>query len=254
MFFPRLRTHAKFMFVFLALVFGVGFVVFGVGSSLPSGVADILRNSGSSNLASIKDAQKKVDENPKDASAQLELSQAYQRNGDIDKAIAALKKYTQLRPKDVDQLQTLAGLYTTQGGRAQQDAQIANAQYLAASGVSSFAPTNLFQNGPLDQAVLDKASKASSEASAKGTSAYRNAAAAYGKITKLHPRQAENWFLLGLAAESANDTKLALTGYRKFLQLSPDASESAAVKQKIQQLEQSQRAPVSSSGATATTR
>ena len=35
MFFPRLRRQAKWMFVFLALVFGVGFVIFGVGSSLP---------------------------------------------------------------------------------------------------------------------------------------------------------------------------------------------------------------------------
>ena len=32
MFFPRLRRHAKWMFVFLALVFGLGFVVFGVGA------------------------------------------------------------------------------------------------------------------------------------------------------------------------------------------------------------------------------
>ena len=33
MFFPRLRRHAKWMFVLLALVFGLGFVIFG-GQSL----------------------------------------------------------------------------------------------------------------------------------------------------------------------------------------------------------------------------
>ena len=30
MFFPRLRRHAKWMFLFLALAFGLGFVGFGV--------------------------------------------------------------------------------------------------------------------------------------------------------------------------------------------------------------------------------
>src|SRR6476659_3423220 len=77
MFFPRLRNHAKWMFVFLALVFGVGFVIFGVGSSLPSGVADLIRNNGSSTAASVSDAQDKIDKSPKDATAQVELSRAY---------------------------------------------------------------------------------------------------------------------------------------------------------------------------------
>ena len=45
MFFPRLRRHAKWMFVFLALVFGLGFVVFGVGAG-GTGIGDIFRGSG----------------------------------------------------------------------------------------------------------------------------------------------------------------------------------------------------------------
>ena len=32
MFFPRLRRHAKWMFVFLAVALGGGFVLFGVGA------------------------------------------------------------------------------------------------------------------------------------------------------------------------------------------------------------------------------
>ena len=42
MFFPRLRRQAKWVFVFLALVFAVGFVAFGVGSG-SSGISDLLR-------------------------------------------------------------------------------------------------------------------------------------------------------------------------------------------------------------------
>ena len=39
MFFPRLRRQAKWMFVFLALVFGVGFVAFGVGGTGGSAIS-----------------------------------------------------------------------------------------------------------------------------------------------------------------------------------------------------------------------
>ena len=45
MFFPRLRRHAKWMFVLLALVFGLGFVVFGVGAG-GTGIGDIFRDQG----------------------------------------------------------------------------------------------------------------------------------------------------------------------------------------------------------------
>ena len=45
MFFPRLRRHAKWMFVFLAVALGGGFVLFGVGAG-GTGVGDILRGGG----------------------------------------------------------------------------------------------------------------------------------------------------------------------------------------------------------------
>ena len=59
LFFARIRRHAKWMFVLLALVFGVGFVAFGVGSG-STGIGDILRGNvfgGSSNSvdSQIKD-------------------------------------------------------------------------------------------------------------------------------------------------------------------------------------------------------
>ena len=47
MFFPKLRRHAKWMFVFLALVFGVGFVVFGIGANQAgTSLGDLLAASG----------------------------------------------------------------------------------------------------------------------------------------------------------------------------------------------------------------
>ena len=58
MFFPRLRRHAKWMFVFLALVFGVGFVAFGIGAS-GTGIGDLFRDSGGGSEApSVSEARK----------------------------------------------------------------------------------------------------------------------------------------------------------------------------------------------------
>src|SRR3954454_1628501 len=137
MFFPRLRNHAKWMFVFLALVFAFGFVIFGVGSSLPSGLGDILRNGGSSsNLPSVSKAQGEVKKDPKNAQAYLDLSRAYQRDSNIDAAIAPLVTYTKLKPKNQSVLQELAGLYATQATRAQADSAQANQDYTDASGIS----------------------------------------------------------------------------------------------------------------------
>ena len=54
MFFPRLRRHAKWMFVFLALVFALGFVGFGVGAG-GTGIGDIFRNSGGTSAQSVSE-------------------------------------------------------------------------------------------------------------------------------------------------------------------------------------------------------
>src|SRR5919204_5970383 len=63
MFFPKLRRQAKWMFVFLRLVFGLGFVVFGVGSGGGLGLGDILKGvgRGSSGSDPVKKAREQVD-------------------------------------------------------------------------------------------------------------------------------------------------------------------------------------------------
>ncbi len=45
MFFPKLRRQAKWMFVFLALAFGIGFVAFGIGGTGGSGISDLFQRS-----------------------------------------------------------------------------------------------------------------------------------------------------------------------------------------------------------------
>src|SRR5215467_7119877 len=129
MFFPRLRRHAKWMFLFLALVFALGFVGFGVGAG-GVGFGDILKGSGGSGVPSVSGAQKRVDENPNDAQAYRDLATAYEAKNDTTNAVGALENYTRLKPRNVDALRELAGLYLRQASDAQQSAQ--NAQLRAA--------------------------------------------------------------------------------------------------------------------------
>src|SRR5512134_3088013 len=102
MFFPRLRRQAKWVFLFLALVFGLGFVGFGVGAG-GVGVGDIFRGAGGgSGVPSVDDAEQNVAENPRDPQAFRDLANAYQAEGDTDGAIGALEGLVSLRPKNAD--------------------------------------------------------------------------------------------------------------------------------------------------------
>ena len=87
MFFPKLRRQAKWMFVFLALAFGVGFVGFGVGGG-GLGIGDILQgNSSSTSGPSVGDAKDKIKKG--DRAAYKELADAYRNENKTDDAITA---------------------------------------------------------------------------------------------------------------------------------------------------------------------
>src|SRR5207247_2540706 len=81
--FPRPRRHTQSMFVLLALVFGLGFVVFGVGAG-GTGIGDILRGHSSSGTKSAKDAQKEIAKHPKQAQGYRDLATAMQADGQTE--------------------------------------------------------------------------------------------------------------------------------------------------------------------------
>ncbi|MBD0349163.1 MAG: tetratricopeptide repeat protein [Thermoleophilia bacterium] len=243
MFFPRLRRQAKWMFVFLALVFGVGFVAFGVGSSLPgTGITDIFQAGGGTEEASIDDAREKIEKNPKDAAAHLELSRAYQRDERIEEAVAPLEQYTKLRPNDENALLELAGLHTSRADKLRDEAIAAQLEIQQASGLATFQAgqsslSSFLQPGPLDQLVVNEANQRFSEAATGAGEAYRGAMRTYERAVKLKPRDANLQYLLAVSAEQAGEPKTALRAYRAFLRAAPDAAEAEFVRQKITQLE-----------------
>ena len=242
MFFPRLRRHAKWMFVFLAIALGGGFVIFGVGAG-GTGVGDIFRgNGGASGVPSISKAREQTEKSPKNAEAWRELSTALQTNGQTDEAIAALTEYTALKPKDADGLRELAGLYLSQGSQEQRDAQLLQIQGSYASAGQNFP--GLFAvagRSIVDDKIATVISQESTTAiqqkifAAQG--AYDSAVRAYKKIATLQPTDPNIQLELAQAAEQASDTGSAIAAYKKFLVLAPEDPNAPIVKQQLKQLQ-----------------
>jgi tetratricopeptide (TPR) repeat protein len=245
MFFPRLRKQAKWMFVVLALVFAVGFVGFGVGSGSNSGgsIGDLLR--GDFNLFggsdAVKKAQKAIREHPKQPKGYLDLANAYQAKNETDKAIPALDRYTQLRPKDQDGLRKLAGLYLSQANTFQEAAQQAQLDNPTAVVAPIFQPSGKLGRAigtdPIQNALSTKVNTAFQDAVTKMQNAQRSAIGVYKQLTRVATNDPIAFFDLAQAAESVQDYPTAITAYKKVIALEPESSDVPAIKQHLEQLE-----------------
>ena len=131
MFFMRLRNHAKWVFVLLAIVFVFSFTVAGVGSG-STGIGDLfgsvsLFGGGTSSSNPVKAAQKQLDKAGKDtakrAVALRALADAQARKSLTADAEATYVRYLALRPNDAVARQQLGSLYAndanTQAGQLQ---------------------------------------------------------------------------------------------------------------------------------------
>jgi tetratricopeptide (TPR) repeat protein len=244
MFFPRLRRHAKWMFVFLAVVFGLGFVAFGVGAG-GVGFGDVLKNlGGGSGGTSISEARKKTEENPQSAAAWEALSTAYQANNDTAGAIEAQTQLVALRPKDPDALRSLAGLQISRISELQTQAQIIQSNAVINAPGSSFPSLtaggqSVFED-PIGKAVTAKASEKIQRLIGEAQAAATGAVDAYKKIVVLQPKDPGVQIELGQAAQQTGDYATAIAAYKRFLVLAPDDPSAAAVKQQLKQLQQVQ--------------
>ena len=244
MFFPRLRRHAKWMFVFLAVALGGGFVLFGVGAG-GTGVGDILRGGGNtSGVPSISSSQEKTQKNPTDVQAWRDLSTALQTDGRTDEAITAQQRVVALTPKDTDALRELAGLYLTQTAAKQQAAQAIQLRAAYAGGVGQGFP-GLLSSSATGQSVLDDkiSSVINTQSSAEiqrlvneAQNEYGNAIEAYKKIAKLQPTDPNVQLELAQTAQQAGDSANAIAAYTKFLKLAPDDPNADIVKAQLKQL------------------
>jgi predicted Zn-dependent protease len=249
MFFPRLRRQAKWMFVFLALVFGGGFVLFGVGSNLPSGLGDVLRDVQHTDRASVDDARDRVRENPKDPNAYRNLADALQDNQRPDEAIPPLQRYVKMRPRDESALRELGGLYSSRVNRLERNVALASVDVQAASAGTLVAPSlggeaqGFFQPGAIEQAVSTEANERYSDLAGQLDRAADKAFTTYRRLAKLMPNDAQLQLLIADAAEQGNNPKGAIAAYQRFLKLAPEDSSAPAVKDRIKALREQLRAP-----------
>jgi tetratricopeptide (TPR) repeat protein len=195
LFFTRLRTHAKWAFAVMVLVFGLGFVFLGVGSG-GLDLGNLLRDSfgrGGSSGPSIPKLQDKTAKNPRDAAAQLALAKAYADKGRVPEAIATYQTYGALRPKDAETLSALGALQTQQANTYLQQAQIAFFEQSLASANTTFGlgPDSKFGKAlgtdPITNVVQTKASTAAQEANTQYSTASQGAIATYKKLAKASP-------------------------------------------------------------------
>ena len=246
MFFPRLRNQAKWAFVFLILVFGGGFVFLGVGSGgldLGQLLRDAFGNSGSSGT-SVSQAQKRVNERPLNAIARKDLANALEKKGRIDEAIAAWAEYTKLRPKDVTALQHLGQLELGQADRYLREAQLASLAQQNAGVGSPFRPSSTDKFGqalgedPIVAALSGKASTQLQEASVKYQTAASRTVSTYQLIVKVRPNDEQALFSLAQAADTLQQTPVAISAYRRLLKFNLDPATAAQIRQRIKTLQQ----------------
>ena len=245
LFFNRLRKRAKWVFVFLAVVFAGGFVLFGVGSSnLGGGLEQLLGRGGSSGLKSINKALKETEKNPKDPKAWKDLATAYDVKGNLDGAILAWTTYTALRPKDIDGFNFLSQDYRTKADQQKADAQAAQAEAVSQQ-TSTFGPP---AGSPLGRALTSVPDPISQVISSSATQRANDAYSAYretvtslegtlARVAALEPTNPSDQLLLADTAAQAGDGPTAIAAYKKFLKLAPDDNSAAYAKQQIKSIQ-----------------
>ena len=249
MFFPKLRKRAKWVFLALAVLFALSVVFFGVGTGIPGanpwdaiqGLFEERRAAGGG--PSVEDAQKRVEENPKDAKARLDLANALQAEGRRVDAIAQLEIYTEMKPRDTNALQQLAALYDAQATAAQDEAIDAQLEAQRHTFPESFAPPEQrrireeISGGPIAETVSSQAGERVGVAYQKMQAAYTKEASVYRKLTQIIPDDQLLHLQLGQASQFAGDTKGAIAAYKRFLALAPDDPNAPIVRQEIKRLQ-----------------
>jgi tetratricopeptide (TPR) repeat protein len=263
LFFQRLRVHAKWAFVLLAVVFALGFVFFGVGSG-STGISDALQNAfhfGNNGGSSISGLQKKAAKTPNNPTAWRNLATALEQKQRTQEAVSALERYTTLRPKDQGALAELASQYGTLATNYSNDYSAAQQQMAEQeSPASAFGPPSTTPFGrafasssalrdPISAAVATLAAARQQTAYSNYQGAQRSAESAYQRLVILNPKDATSQIQLGQAAQAAQDTPTAIKALTAFLKLAPTDPLAPQVKQALKALKA--QAAAGASGATA---
>jgi hypothetical protein len=241
LFFSRLRVHVKWVFVFLAVVFGLSFVLFGVGSG-STGITQAMQGlfTRSSSGTSLSSLQKKATKNPKSPTAWRNLATKLERDRKTERATIALEHYVTLKPKDESALDELAGLYTQRARdyNTVWSDTLARLQIVQPGGLFQPPSTSVFgkayaNQDPITALVIKQLSTKSSAASQQLALLSSKAEATYQKLTKLVPGNATYQFQYAGIARSLGQKDIAIKAYKAFLKLAPHDSLAPRARQEL---------------------
>jgi tetratricopeptide (TPR) repeat protein len=242
LFFMRLRRRAKWIYFALAVLFAITFAFLGVGSGT-NGLDQLFNNInifGGGSGSSVSAAQKELRKNPNDPKGFRDLATAYEAKSDTVDAISALQQYTTLKPKDAKVWSELAGLQSTQAQQYLADYQNAYLVRQLAAPSQAFLPTGklgtALGTNPIETAQASQADTTVTDLQQKVQLAYNGTVNSWRALTKLQPKNADAWFEMANAAQTAGDTTTAVTGYKKYLALNPDSPNAAQIKALLKQL------------------
>ena len=239
MFFTRLRRQAKWMFLFLALVFAVGFVGFGVGSG--AGGLDQLWdfNQEVSSGPSVGDAQDKIEDG--NLAAYKELAEAYRADGKQEEAITAGESYLRARPNDLSFMRSLATDYEGKAARERDEAAVIQEELSSATGTTFAIPPDSTLGRALGMGRIDR--ELTADANQKLTELFGSIESSYSRATELYQRVArvENddvllQMLLGNAAYQSRKNGVAIKAYQRVCKLAPGSPDCSQAKDAILQL------------------
>ena len=252
LFFARLRHHAKWVYALLALVFVIGFVIFGVGSG-STGISDALQNfftQSSSSGSSASSLQKKAEKHPQLAKPWHDLATKLEADGRLDDAIVALKRYTALKPKDQTVLEELASVDQRRAVEFQQIYTDARTRSAILAPTSSFQPVTTSALGkamasltnPIQSAVTGEIGTLTNTAYTKIIELEGDAVGVYQQLAKLNPNDAVTQLRLAQVAQGAGNVTVSISAYKRFLKLAPDDPLAPSARKVLKQLETQQKA------------
>jgi tetratricopeptide (TPR) repeat protein len=244
MLFEKIRRTQKPVFLFLAIMFGLGFALLGVGSAGNVNALDFLHlGGGSSTPGSISSLNSAVSKNPNDATSWIRLAQAYSAAGQNDQAINAYINYVRLRPKDTTSLTALSGLIERRAVLNLQNAaanQNVAGYYQNGTGgaVMHSLPFGSSLSDPMAQQLALPYSDEASALQQQSTGDFQRATEYRQTIAKLDPKNAFNQEALGYDAYYARSYPLSAAAFKRYIALAPkNAQDIAQVKAALKQVE-----------------
>jgi len=219
-------------------------VIFGVGSEVPGGIADVLgRTPGGTGVPSVSEAREEVEERPNDPEALRSLATALQAEGEIEEAIGTLERLVAIAPQDEPALRELATLYLSRAAtlrqqaiRAQQDAMllVPDEQFLPPADTD--LGRALRSERPIADAVQTEAQQEFTRLIQELQQAYSQARETYTTLAELAPNDPTIQLQLADAALNSGDTETAIQAFERFLELAPNDPSAPLVQQELDRL------------------